>query len=153
MLDQWAQRWDIPPEALADLARSINTDPNLTKTDMSEAAIQQRCQLSASKNGARLWRNNVGAYMDDYGSMIRYGLCNESKKMNDNIKSSDLIGVTPTRITVDHVGSIVGIFTAYEVKRGDWQYTGNGREAAQLKFIQLVISMGGIAGFINKAGV
>jgi len=61
------------------------------------------------------------------------------------MKSSDLIGITP----VTHAGKTFGVFTGYEVKRGDWSYKGNKREVAQFNFIQLVSSMGGIAKFIN----
>jgi hypothetical protein len=117
----------------------------------SEAAIQQKKQLEESKKGARLWRNNVGAYSDDYGNYIRYGLCNESKAVNQLYKSSDLIGITPVLITPDMVGQTIGVFTAYECKKEGWKFKPNNKhEQAQLNFINLVVSMGGIGAFINE---
>ncbi len=116
----------------------------------SEAAVQQQTQLTASKNGARMWRNNVGAYYDDQDVLRRYGLCNESKQMNELYKSSDLIGITPVVITADMVGQTVGIFTAYECKREGWKRSPNNKhEQAQENFINVVLSMGGIGGFVS----
>lgn len=117
---------------------------------MSEASIQQRLRLWASKRGVRLWRNNVGVLKDERGVPVRYGLANESKAMNQNIKSSDLIGITPVTVTPDMVGKTLGVFTAYECKAEDWSYRANKREIAQLKWLELVQSLGGIAQFINS---
>jgi len=116
----------------------------------SEQAVQQALQLKASKMGARLWRNNVGVLFDDRGVPIRYGLCNETSQENKNLKSSDLIGITPVTITPDMVGRTVGVFTAYECKKEGWYYTGNNREKAQLAFINLVQQLGGRGGFVNE---
>ncbi len=113
----------------------------------SEARVQQDVQLAASYAGGRLWRNNSGAYFDKRGVQVRYGLCNVSKKVNKQIKSSDLIGITPVVITEDMVGQTVGVFTAVECKKEGWVYPGTEPEIAQKKFIDLVNSLGGRAKF------
>lgn len=117
---------------------------------MSEAAIQQRVRLAASQRGQRLWRNNVGVLTDSRGVPVRYGLANESSGMNKAVKSSDLIGITPIVITPDMVGQTVGVFTSYECKAENWKYRGTPRETAQKAWLDLVLSMGGYACFINS---
>lgn len=88
--------------------------------------------------------------MTDDGRMIRYGLANESERMNRSFKSSDLIGITPTIILPEHVGMIVGVFTAIESKREGWRFSeSDERAAAQQRFIQFVRNAGGLAGFCN----
>ena len=114
---------------------------------MSEAAAQQRVRLEASQKGARLWRNNCGVLEDKTGRPVRYGLANDSPAVNKMIKSSDLIGITPHVVTPQDVGRTLGIFTAIEVKRHGWCFRGQDRETAQLRFIILVLSMGGIGKF------
>ena len=96
-LTQWAIKCGIPFEAVEDLRRqfgTISTDPPPI-IGPSEGAIQGTIRLEASRKGLRLWRNNVGAFIDKNGNFIRYGLANDSKRMNDLIKSSDLIGIRP----------------------------------------------------------
>lgn len=150
-INEWAIKWNIPLEALSDLLNEPN--PEVIHPGMSEASVQQRVRLAGSKKGMRLWRNNVGAYKDEYGNFIRYGLANESKEMNKKIKSSDLIGITPHVMRDCDVGKTVGIFTAIEVKGGDWKYKGNDHEKAQAFFIKVVASLGGIGGFANSEGI
>jgi hypothetical protein len=116
---------------------------------MRESDLYKPIQAAASAHGARLWRNNCGAFEDETGRWIRYGLANESKGMNQVIKSGDLIGITPIIIMPTDVGRLVGVFTNYEVKPPGWHYIGTPREAAQRAFIDLVVSMGGIADFIT----
>ena len=117
---------------------------------MSEAVVQQQARLELARNGGLIWRNNVGACIDDTGRMIRYGLCNDSAQMNRSIASSDLIGVTPMVIGPEHVGRTIGVFTAVECKRPGWHLTpADARGHAQAKFINLVRSVGGIAGFVS----
>ncbi len=128
----------------------IDTDPAPhTGNSLSETAVQNITRLNATERGCRLWRNNVGATLTADGSFIRYGLANDSKAMNKRIKSSDLIGICPVTITPEMIGQVIGQFVAREVKRGDWQYTATEREQAQLKFIELVVSLGGDAAFTN----
>jgi len=147
----WAARWNVPQEAVDELMRVLlaetpipyPTDPGGTP----ETVVQQAVRLEASRQGCRLWRNNVGAFRPPEGGLVRYGLCNESKRMNERIKSSDLIGIRPVTITPAHVGRVVGQFLARETKRSDWTYKGTKRERAQLKFNELVLSLGGDAAF------
>ncbi len=155
-LNQWAIKHGVTFEALEDLRREfgiVNTDPASNDyADSSEAAIQTLVRLEATRKGGRIWRNNVGATMDEYDNFIRYGLCNDSKQMNKIIKSADLIGIMPVTIEPHHVGQVIGQFIAREMKAGDWHYTGDAHELAQLKFLELVASLGGDAAFANNEG-
>jgi len=155
ILDQWALQWGISPEAVNHLRTMIiMSDPTDLKerTGQSEASVQQETRIEATEKGCRLWRNNVGAFFDDRGVPVRYGLCNESKKINKQLKSSDLIGIRPIRIQPHHTGTIIGQFMARETKEGDWVYRGTEREKAQLAFLKLVIGMGGDARFACGRG-
>lgn len=154
-LNQWAIKWAVPYEALEDLRRQMGAvdDPMLTPTPgQSEAAVQVAVRMEAAAKGARLMRNNSGAMYDKQGRFVRFGLANESEKMNKKIKSSDLIGITPVVVTPQHVGTTLGVFTAREIKRGDWVYSGTPAEEAQLRFMELVVSLGGDACFANSEG-
>lgn len=144
---KWAIIHGVSPQALAELRDILGigeTEYTGSNTDKrSEARIQEQCRLEASKAGGRLFRNNVGVLKDVNGVPVRYGLCNESKAMNQSLKSSDLIGIKPVLITPEMVGHTVGQFQAREVKREGWKYTGAGRESAQMRFGELVIRLGG----------
>lgn len=151
-LTTWAARWGVPLEALQDMKTQIGL---LTPTDpapmagASETAVQTRARLAASERGGRLWRNNSGAYRDESGRLVRYGLANDSAQMNAVVKSSDLIGLDPVLITPDHVGQTLGVFVAEECKPVGWQYSGTDRERAQLAFGQLILSLGGRFRFVS----
>ncbi len=146
--NQWAARWAIPPEAIAELADLTGTQfESTTKPALSEAAVQNNVRLAASREGIRLFRNNLGQYLDDRGKPVRYGLANDNKKLNSKIKSSDLIGIKPVVVTPEMVGLTVGIFMARECKAAGWSYKGNKHEEAQLAFINLINSLGGDASF------
>jgi hypothetical protein len=153
-LNQWAIKWGVPFEAAEDLRRMFGAidDGVAAIAGESESAVQSRVRLEASQKGLRLWRNNVGAGCLEDGSFIRWGLANESKEMNKVLKSSDLIGVKPVRITPEMVGSVLGQFVAREMKESGWQYSGTKREEAQLNFLQLIMSFGGDAAFANRVG-
>ncbi len=126
-------------EAVADLKQRMGIEAsrdNLAIELVTEAGVSKRLRLDAAKAGVMLWRNNVGAYFDDNGNFIRYGLANDSAAMNKRVKSSDLIGLKPN-----------GQFICREVKAPGWQYSGTAREKAQLQFIELVLAKGGDAEF------
>lgn len=118
---------------------------------LSESAVSQRIRLQGAQRGCQIWRNNVGACVDENGRHIRYGLCNDSAALNKRVKSSDLIGITPKFVTLDMVGSIVGVFTAVECKRAGWTFSPNDERArAQAVFHELVRGVGGFAGFAQS---
>jgi len=155
ILDTWAYKHDIPIVAVAELRAMlglIDTNPSTSDITSSEGAVQNLVRLEGTRKGCRLWRNNVGAVETDDGRFIRYGICNDSKRMNQSIKSSDLIGIRPVVIESHHLGRTLGQFIAREVKHSSWQYRGTERELAQLKFIELVTALGGDACFANGEG-
>lgn len=134
-LAAWAARWQIPPAAMFELSRLY--DPSPTAGDGGEARVQSECRLAAPRLGCSLWRNNSGAAVDETGRVVRYGLENVSKRLNDVFKSSDLIGVTRGR------------FTAVECKPPGWNGPRNAHEQAQANFIRTVETMGGIGMFVT----
>lgn len=149
-LTEWAARNNITPEQLRELVEIMESvipaySPGDGKTEQSGA--QQPIMLEAPKHGIRLFRNNIGACVDQEGNFVRYGLANMSKAQNQKIKSGDLIGITPTVITQEMVGGTLGVFTSIECKRPGWRWTGTEREQAQLKWAELIISLGGFAQF------
>lgn len=149
-LMHWAARYRIAPDALAALAALWPTDPDSSSAAAgSEASVVAARRLAASKRGARVWRNNVGAYVDERGNHIRYGLANDSAQLNARVKSSDLIGIEPVLVGPEHVGTVIGRFFAEECKRPGWRYTGTPREQAQLAFLQLVNALGGRGEFVS----
>lgn len=152
MIYQWAKDWGIPEEAVLDYLNRVNAlvAPTAPGNYTSEQAASKQVALAAAQQGDVLWRNNVGQVDPtsyDGKSFIRFGLANDTKQMNKIIKSSDRIGIRQVRITPAHVGLIIGQFTAREVKHPGWQYRGTEREVAQLRYIDLVNSMGGDAKF------
>lgn len=148
-LRTWAAEWGIPMDALLDLERRIGLEqpPAARAAPRSEAWVQSAVRLEAAQKGVLLFRNNSGAFRDDTGRLVRFGLANDSKALNAELKSSDLIGIRKRLITQQDVGTVIGQFTCRENKPEDWQYTGTEREEAQLAFIMLILSHGGDAGF------
>src|SRR2546428_602989 len=119
----------------------------------SEAEILNRIKLEASSKGSRLWRNNVGATYTAEGSFIRYGLANDSKALNQKLKSADLIGIKPVVITEEMVGRTIGQFLSREIKRPNWKFNKNDtHDTAQLNWINLIVSLGGDACFALDEG-
>lgn len=115
----------------------------------SETAIQNQTRRDFSFIGPN-WRNNVGCLPDRRGVPVRYGLANESKQENEQIKSSDLIAITPVLITPALYGQILGVFTALETKKSDWVFDPRREhDRAQLNYHNIVRDAGGFAGFVN----
>ena len=151
----WAQLWQIPMVAIQDLQTRMGLIEPLEAPEVAgkcEAWVQSAVRLEASQKGLRLWRNNVGALADPTGRVVRYGLANDTKALNTNVKSGDLIGIKKVMIEPRHVGYAFGLFVSLECKTPNWQYTGTEHEIAQVRWQQLVTSMGGEARFITGVG-
>lgn len=116
---------------------------------MRESSVQQRIRLDAPNFNIELYRNNSGSLQDSTGRWVRYGLANESKALNEEIKSSDLIGITPVVAYIQDIGWVtLGVFTAIETKPSDWKFNQSDKRAiAQAKFHDIVRKAGGFAGF------
>jgi len=142
-ITEWAARWGVSSEALADLRASVLDAPTPPPSTVTgpESLVMAEVRLEASRQGYRLWRNNVGAGKLENGSFLRWGLCNESAQMNHMMKSSDLIGISPD-----------GQFVARECKARGWVYTGTPREVAQRAFIDFINARGGDAAFATGEG-
>lgn len=118
---------------------------------MNEAAVDDHILKAASTDGNYLWRNNVGAFIDDRGIPVRFGLGNDSAKLNEVLKSSDRIGPTTIEITPEMVGMKIAVFTAIEVKKSDWVFRPSDKHAvAQARFHDIVRRAGGFAGFARS---
>lgn len=157
IIREWAKDYQIPTEWIYDLEQRMTAAGVATTTAdgedaASESAVQQKVRFEAARAGILLWRNNIGALIDDRGVPVRYGLCNDTKALNEQFKFPDLIGITKKVITPMHVGSVVGIFTGREIKKVGWKYTGKGRERAQLNAIELINAQGGDACFATGPG-
>ncbi|AUR84418.1 hypothetical protein NVP1055O_42 [Vibrio phage 1.055.O._10N.286.55.E9] len=119
-----------------------------------EKEAEKGVLLAAPSLQCRLLRNNNGAVEVD-GRFIRFGLGNTSKRISDESKSSDYIGVTKVVITQEMVGKTVGVITAIEVKPKGFNifrldFPKKSREAAQLNFLNFIREMGGFAGFATS---
>jgi len=126
-----------------------------------EAWAQQQVRLKAAQQGAMAWRNNVGATpaktrhrcprcrfkFEEEQQPIRYGLANDSAKLNEKIKSHDLILAIPRIITPAMVGTTIAQFGSVEVKRPGWKFTGKGQEPGQMTWATLINRIGGYACF------
>lgn len=119
----------------------------------AERDVQKKVRLLIAKSGGMSWRNNVGAtparcpHCDGKLRHIRYGLANDSHKLNAVFKSSDLIAAVPFKIQQKHVGRIIAQFAAIEIKKEGWVYSGTSSEKAQLNWLKLIARLGGLATF------
>lgn len=118
----------------------------------SEAYAQSQVRLEAPAKGVTLWRNNVGVLTDINGRPVRFGLANDSKQLNEVLKSSDLIGWRPVLITPAHVGTTIAQFVSRECKEPGWIYRGTDREVAQKAWLDLVAGAGGDSAFATGPG-
>lgn len=119
---------------------------------MRESTVQNLTRLEFANIGP-IWRNNSGAFQGPNGQWVRYGLGNDSSKLNKRIKSSDLIGITPVTAYVASLErwAVLGVLTALEVKEPGWVYDPRSeRETAQKRFHSIVRASGGFAGFVTN---
>lgn len=154
-LQEWATRWNIPPQAFAELAQCsiVEPDPDAIVGDESEARVQSRVRLEAPRANppCHLWRNNVGA--GKVGNrFMRWGLANDSKALNEVMKSGDLIGGRSFIIEPRHVGQRILQFISRECKRESWKYSGTQEENAQLAWATHINALGGDAKIVKAVG-
>jgi len=119
-------------------------------TPNNESELQQFVQITSPKYGCILMRNNSGACVDETGRMVRYGLGHTSPKQQ--FKSADLIGITKVLITQEMVGTYIGVYTAFEIKKPEWKPTKklDAHEIKQKNFLDWVTANGGISAFIKS---
>lgn len=153
-LTQWAVKHAVPAQALYELEVILTGQvPQIDHTPVkNEATVQSLVRLEAARKGCRLWRNNVGVLQDATGRPVRYGLANDSKQVNEVLKSADLIGWRRVLIEPYHVGSVIAQFVSRECKESSWLYSGSKREVAQLNWGNLVTADGGDAKFCTGEG-
>lgn len=154
---EWAARWRVPIEALRDLERGTGIADMMAPITVAEtgneAEAQARIRLAAAEvPGLYLFRNNVGALKDERGRLVRYGLANDTKALNEQLKSSDLIGLRAVTVTPDMAGRTIAQFVSWETKRAGWTYSATPRELAQRRWLDLVLAMGGDARFVSSPG-
>lgn len=144
-LADWARRHGVGQQAFAELVELVGVTPpvivqNEAHVAAAEAGVQACVRLDVDLWGGAVWRNNSGVAREirNDGEIrpVRYGLGNDSKRLNDVFKSSDLIGLVKG-----------GRFLAVDAKPRGWRYMGKQREKAQLAFHQRVREIGGLACF------
>ena len=160
--DQWVARHPQADAELSQVFTATCTYPAISEIgDKSESYVQQQVRMTFARSGGTLWRNNVGATptkethkcpackfkFEVKKPPVRYGLCNDSSKLNKRFGSSDLIGIKPVTITPQHVGQTIGQFVSVEVKEPGWVFKGTEHEEKQQRWLHLVASKGGLAYF------
>lgn len=149
-LAAWATRHGVSGFALRELAATLGAlaTPNPGE-GKSESFVQSQIRLDAPRRDMRLFRNNVGALTDARGVPVRFGLANDTKAMNERIKSGDLLGWRRVRITPEMAGSVIAQFVSIECKKQGWKYVGDDHEKAQMRWAGLVCTEGGYARFAD----
>jgi hypothetical protein len=108
-------------------------------TGTTEFPEQAKTILRAFEMGFALYRNNSGVSREEHRH-IRFGLGNDSAKINAVWKSLDLVGIGPN-----------GRALWVDMKHPGWVWKGTKREVAQANAINDINSRGGIAFFCTSA--
>jgi hypothetical protein len=111
----------------------------------SEKSVQNDVLVIISEAGGIGFRNNVGLLQDKRnGNWVRFGLLEGS---------ADIIGILPIKITQEMVGQIIGQFISIECKKSDFNHNKKltKQEEEQIKWRDLVIKYGGIAGIVRSS--
>lgn len=157
---QWGYDFSIPMHMLVELERrlglegteGVTNEPDSYGMTHSEAYAQSQVVLEAPKYDCLLTRNNKGALQDKTGTLVRFGLFNETAKRGARIRSWDLVGFRKRLITPLMVGAIIGQFVGREIKEPGWTFSGDEHETAQLKCTELALSYGCDVGFATGPG-
>jgi hypothetical protein len=108
-------------------------------TGTTEFPEQAKTILRAFEMGFALYRNNSGVSREEHRH-VRFGLGNDSAKINKVWKSTDLVGIGPN-----------GRALWVEMKQPAWVWKGTEHEVAQANAINDINSRGGIAFFCTSA--
>ena len=144
----WAVRHHVGEDALAELAAMLGSG-GTEESGAGEGNVPSRVRLAAPGQAMRLWRNNVGVLKNEQGVPVRYGLANDTKALNERLKSADLIGWRRVLVTPEMAGTVVAQFVSIECKREGWRFSGDERETAQQRWAALVAAEGGYARFVT----
>jgi hypothetical protein len=152
--DEWSQAFPEAAQALGYVLGAVPWPVIPSGGDgKSEAWAQQQIRFSVARQGAYSWRNNVGATpakCRECGAQqqpVRYGLANDSEKLNQEIKSGDLILAIPRIIRPEDVGRTIAQFGSIEAKEPGWVFSGTKREKGQAAWATLINKIGGFARF------
>ena len=122
-----------------------------------EAVTQRRIMLAVSRDGARMFRNNVGiGWAGDATKIQRDGpafarrgdvLVRHARPLHAGLceGSADLIGWKSVEITPEMVGQRFAIFAALEVKSETGRTSGE-----QANFLRVVDQAGGVAAVVRS---
>lgn len=152
---QWATRHHVGQDALVELSAILGSVGTDETGGRSESNVQSRVRLAAPAAGMRLWRNNVGVLTDERGVPVRYGLANDTKALNDRLKSHDLVGWRRLVVSPDMIGGTIAQFVSIECKHEGWQparptnVRDYAHEQAQARWAALVIADGGYSRFVT----
>ena len=127
-----------------------------------EKNIRNNIILLSAKDGITLFNNPVGtAWAGKYNPATHSVIAPRAVRYGLAIGSSDLIGITPVKITPDMVGKTIGVFTGVEVKvdkNGKYKETEEQKKFG--KFIEknggfyiLADSYGDIVNFFDDLGL
>lgn len=155
IIQTWAMRHQISPQAVAELRMLFGHCPELTTEMLSnlkgkgESFVQSAVRLAAPQHGYTFFRNNVGALKDERGVPLRYGAFNDTAALNKVVKSHDLLGWHSFIVTQEWVGQRIARFVSRECKKPEWPgyNPANEHERAQQRFAELVVAAGGEAKF------
>jgi hypothetical protein len=98
----------------------------------TETGVMRRILLALTGT-ATLFRNNVGARKLDDGTFLRYGVGGKG--------GPDIIGLRSIVVGPQHVGRVMAVFVAIEVKTPEGRTT-----PEQDHFLKVVAEAGGLAG-------
>jgi hypothetical protein len=120
---------------------------------MADSDLMRSIMARASEEGARVFRNNVGAGWIGEPTYINRPQTVRLQKGDVVIRAarriefglvagaSDIIGATPVLIRSEHVGETFALFTGIEVKEG------SGRSSKPQKtFAEVMSGLGGLVG-------
>lgn len=121
----------------------------------TEADVQNAVRLAIQEAGGVAWRNNRGALPNpETGVPVRFGLANDSSKLDAVFKTGDLVGLYPVQVHYGPWGAamtsaLMAIFCMWECKKPGWTWRGTDHERAQLNAINFVRERGGRSGFVT----